>query len=314
MSGIKRSATEEMKNFSTPTSLPATSLIIPSCNRPDLLLKAVESILQGDELPTELIIIDQSNTLHPTLSTRITDRACEIRYLWTKSVGASRARNAGIAAAQHDILVFVDDDVMVTPAWFGSLTRALLKAGAKDVVTGQVRPAEAEMPDGFAPSTKVSESPAVYVGRVGTDVLYTNNMAILRSTIDDVGDFDIRLGPGAPFSNAEDNDLGFRLLEAGYRIVYVPEAVVYHRAWRSKRDYLPLRWSYGRGQGAYYAKHLSLRDHYMLRRMVRHIGRYVLGFPRRLWGQRHLAYGDVVFVLGLLSGASEWLLTQRKIQ
>jgi GT2 family glycosyltransferase len=297
---------------SSPASLPASSLIIPSRNRPELLLAAVRSILQGDDIPTELIIIDQSDAPSTALATLTTDRACKIRYLWTKSVGASRARNAGIAAAQHDILVFTDDDVTVTSTWFGALIRALLCAGPRAVVTGRVLAAMAQTPGGFAPSTKADENHVVYVGRIGEDVLFSNNAAMFRSAIKEVGDFDVRLGPGGPFSTAEDNDLGFRLLEAGYRINYVPEAVLYHRPWRNERDYLPLRWSYGYGQGAYFAKHLSLRDRYMLWRMVRHIKNHLLGFVRRVWGQRHLACGDAVYVFAVLCGAAKWLLTQRR--
>ena len=296
---------------SIPASLPASSLIIPSRNRPELLLATVKSILQGDEVPSELIIIDQSDAPHPTLATLTTDRACEIRYLWTESVGTSRARNAGVATAEHDILAFTDDDMMATPTWFGSLIRAQLGAGQRGVVTGRVLPAEPIVPGGFVPSTKADLNPVVYVGRIGEDVLYSNNAAMLRSAIKEVGNFDERLGPGTPFSAAEDNDLGFRLLESGYRIIYVPEAVLYHRAWRNERDYLPLRWSYGYGQGAYYAKHLSLTDRYMLWRMVRHAKNHALGFAWQVRRQRRLAYANAIYLLGFLSGAVRWLLTQR---
>jgi GT2 family glycosyltransferase len=301
----------ETSASSISASLPATSLIIPSRKRSELLLATVKSILQGDETPSELIIIDQSDAPSTALATLTADRACKIRYLWTKSVGASRARNAGIAAAQHDILAFTDDDVTVTSTWFGALIRALLCAGPRAVVTGRVLAAMAQTPGSFAPSTRADENPIVYAGRIGEDVLFSNNAAMFRSAIKEVGDFDVRLGPGGPFSTAEDNDLGFRLLEAGYRINYVPEAVVYHRAWRNERDYLPLRWSYGYGQGAYFAKHLSLKDRYMLWRMIRQIKNHALGLTRRIWRQPPLAYGHAVYILGFLSGTIRWLLTQR---
>ena len=293
-------------------SLPPTSLVICSRNRPKLLLETVESVLQGQEVPTELIIIDQSDVSHPTLETFTTNRPCEVRYLWTCSVGVGRARNAGITAAQYEILAFTDDDMSATPAWFGSLVRALLEAGRRAVVTGQVLPGDMEVPGSFVPSTKSHEALVVYEGRVGKDVLWTGNMALYRSAVETVGFFDERLGPGSRFPASEDNDFGFRLLEAGYHIVYMPEAILYHRAWRSKHDYLPLRWNYGRGQGAYYAKYLSLRDHYILRRMCWHMLSSMFRFVRRLPCQRRLAYGDAVFVLGMLSGAVQWLLTQRR--
>jgi hypothetical protein len=101
------------------------------------------------------------------------------------------------------------------------------------------------------------------------------------------------------------------LLEAGYRIAYVPEAVLYHRAWRSERDYLRMRWIYGRGKGGFYGKYLSLRDSYILRRMAWDIGHRVFGFPLRLWSQPRLAYGDPAYIFGILVGATQWLLTHR---
>ena len=111
----------------------------------------------------------------------------------------------------------------------------------------------------------------VYHGRIYKDVLYSGNMALYRTAIDEVGNFDECLGPGTHFPAAEDNDLGFRLLEAGYCIRYVPEAILYHHAWRSQSQVLQLRWAYARGQGAFYAKHLRMGDLYMLRRMLRHL-------------------------------------------
>jgi GT2 family glycosyltransferase len=292
--------------------LPLTSLIIGSRNRPQMLLETVESVMRGDEVPAELIIIDQSDVPHPTLPTFKHDRACGIRYLWTHSVGVSRARNAGAAAARHDILVGIDDDMLVLSSWFGTLVRALVDAGPGAIVTGKVLPTDPEAPGGFAPTVVVNEAAAVYEGRIGKDVLPSCHMALYRAAFHDVGGFDERLGPGAPFPSADDNDFGFRLLEAGYRIVYVPGAVVYHRAWRSRQDYLRMRWIYGRGKGGFYGKHLSLSDPYMLRRLVWDISHRVFGFPLRLWKQPRLAYGDPVYVFGILFALAQWLLHQRR--
>jgi GT2 family glycosyltransferase len=204
-------------------------------------------------VPNEIVVVDQSDALQSTLARLATDRSCEIRYLWTQSVGLSRGNNTGIASSRNDILVFTHDDVLVTPSWYLTLVQTLVEAGRRAVVTGQVLPTPQEQTGSFVQTVRVSDVPALYKGRIGTDVLIPFNMAMYRSAVDEIGDFDERLGPGTSFPAAEDNDYGFRLLEAGYRIIYVPDALLYHRAWRSKRDYLPLRWSYGRGQGAFYA-------------------------------------------------------------
>ena len=292
-------------------SLPPASLVICSRDRPQLLAETVESVLRGDEVPAELVIVDQSDVPHPILASLTSDRSCEIRYLWTRSGGLSRARNTGIAAARHAILAIIDDDMFVTPAWFGSLIRALLNAGERAVVTGRVLPTRAEVPGGFVPAFVPSEVPAIYKGRIGTDVLAGGHMAAYRSVFDTVGGFDERLGAGADFPAADDNDLGFRLLEAGHRIIYAPEAVLYHRAWRGKGEYLQMRWSYGRGKGGYYTKHLNLKDRYMLRRMTWDILYRIFRFPFMICVDPRRACGDVVYIAGIFSGATQWVLTRQ---
>src|SRR5438105_4064106 len=129
-----------------------SSLIIPSRNRPKLLAETVQSVLQGDEVPTEIIIVDQSDAPNPVLENLATDRPCHVRYLWRTTPGVSRARNEGVAAAMHNVIVMIDDDVLVTPSWFGAITKALVDFGPDCVVTGQVLPAQANNSDGFEPS------------------------------------------------------------------------------------------------------------------------------------------------------------------
>jgi GT2 family glycosyltransferase len=154
------------------------------------------------------------------------------------------------------------------------------------------------------------ETPRIYRGHVNEDILLVLNMAIHRSALMAVGGFDERLGPGTAFPGAEDNDLGLRLLEAGYAIRYVPEAVVIHRAWRPTEEYLTLRWSYGVAQGAFYAKHCRLRDGYMAGRMYGDVARHLRRFPARLrWRDRAGLAHDLVYTSGLLYGAARWRLT-----
>jgi GT2 family glycosyltransferase len=286
-------------------------LIIPTRNRPDFLTDLVESILEGDNVPSEIVVVDQSDQPHPMLPTLTTDCQCEVRYLEVDTVGSGEARNVGIRAARHDILAFCDDDMLAEAEWYGSLISAVVEAGPGTVVTGRVPPAPAGEDGYFAPSTIVDEKSVIYEGRVYDDVLFTGNMAMHRSTLERVGMFDERLGPGARFPCSDDNDYGFRLLEAGYRIKYVPGATLYHLSWRGKHEYVPLYWRYGRGQGAYYAKHLDLRDRYMLGRLSSHIRSCLGSASRRIFAEPRLALGDLAYALGTLAGALEWTLTQR---
>jgi len=291
--------------------LPPTSLIIPSRGRPELLLATVQSILAGDEVPSELIVVDHSDNAQPALAALTTARDCRFRYEWSTERGVSRGRNQGIQLAQHEILVFVDDDVLVSRPWFGALVRALARSGPMNVVIGQIQPVAGETPDQFVPSAKTDQAPIVYAGRLDKDVLYTSNTALYRSALAQVGVFDERLGPGTGFNGSEDSDLGFRLLEAGYCIRYEPAALMFHRAWRGEADYLPTRWNYGVGRGAFYAKYFGSPDGHMRRRLRRDIQQHLLAALYYLLSDRRRALGDVALASGLVVGAARWRLARK---
>jgi O-antigen biosynthesis protein len=285
------------------------TVIISSRNRPVLLLDTVHSVLAGNDLPREIVVIDQSDTPHPALASHTGAPGCPVVYRWVGGRGASLARNTGAHAARHEVLVFLDDDMLVAPEWLAALVDALVAEGPRAAVTGQVAPATE---DAAAPSTKVDPAPAVYEGRTARDILYTGNMAIHRDTFAAIGGFDERLGPGTPFPAAEDNDFGFRLLEAGHRICYVPTAIVYHRDWRSPRDLLALRGQYGRGQGAFYAKYLSLRDPHMLGRLLKDVALGLRALPLTALRDPGAASGEARYVAGMLSGAAGWVRRHRR--
>jgi GT2 family glycosyltransferase len=253
------SFTDEKQQQAAGASLVPASLLICSRNRPQLLWDTIRSVLAGDEIPAEIVIVDQSDTPDPTLSNFRPQQNCLFRYVWSERKGVSLGRNLAISTATHPILVITDDDMLVAPDWFGALMHTLMNHGEWSLVTGQVLASEETTGQGYAPSIRADNRSMVYKGRVGRDILLTGNMIIYRSAFDRVGAFDPRLGPGTLYPAAEDSDLGYRLLEAGYQIIYEPRAVTYHRTWRSEDEFLWLQWKYGCGQGGYYAKYSALR-------------------------------------------------------
>lgn len=288
------------------TVLPDTSVVLCTRDRPALAAGMVASVLAGRAVPAELVIVDQSAAPDPSLESLKSENGCRCRYVHSSSRGLSRARNEGARLAGHPILVFSDDDTLADPAWLELLVRALRDSTPETVVTGRVMAAPPEAPGGYAPAVRTETAPRVYRGRVDYDPLSVN-MALRGRAFQAVGGFDPRLGAGTRFPAAEDNDFGFRLLEAGYAIRYVPEAVLLHRAWRDGRSYRTVRWGYGRGQGAFFAKHASLRDPFVLRRMVGRLARVAARIPRRMVRRRDLARGDVAYLFGAISGFTEWL-------
>ena len=285
-----------------------TSLVISSRERHDFLRAVTESVLAGDRRPDDLVVIDQSPTVNEAMLRLAEAYPDVLHYYRSNGRGSSSGRKEGITRAKGEWLTFLDDDVVVPRDWFRRMEDAAFAAGPRSLVTGKVVAGDDERRGAFAPSLSLSDERVVHRGRPGRDVLSSGNMAIHRQAFEEIGLFDARLGVGSRYPSSEDNDLGFRLLEAGYKIIYDPSIVVVHRAWRRPRDLLPLRWRYGRGQGAYFAKHASLRDPYMLRRFRDDLWRHVRRAPRR--GRENLRNGvaDIVYGSALVVGAVQWLI------
>jgi GT2 family glycosyltransferase len=287
-------------------TLPA-SVIIPSRGRPDLLADTVASILAGDEVPSEIVVVDQSVAENRHLA----EAASTVRYVHRPDlVGVSAARNEACAVAREPVLVFTDDDVLVESDWLRTVVQSVLDEPSV-LVSGRVLPSETDRTDGFAPSCIESDEPRTYEGRVWDDVLFSNNMAFARDVYVELGPFDERLGVGAPYRAATDNDYGFRALERGYRVRYLPEAVVHHRAFRPLSEYPKVMWNYGVGQGATLTKHASVRDRYSLHRLVSSVSRRSSAAVRMRSESRYLALGEAAYALGLLYGSARWLLVER---
>lgn len=276
------------------------SLVIPTRNRPDALRSAISAIGDGTHLPAQIVIAEQGPVPTPGLSTH---PSVELTHLHLDSVGLSRGRNAGIAACDHEIIAFLDDDMLVEPGWLGAIHEALVRAGERGVVTGRIIAVEIEQ--GHVPSCSPWTESAVFEGRQYADPLQPGCMAIRRSLLDEIGDFDVRLGAGSTYPSAEDNDFGHRLLDAGCRIHLVADAVATHDGARSGRELWALDWAYGRGQGAFYAKHDRPRDRHTRERLRRN-ARYRIDSVRGVLRGRTHGLHDLVYLVAMVTGYVSW--------
>jgi glycosyltransferase involved in cell wall biosynthesis len=80
------------------------SVIIPTHNRPQYLLQAVESVLAQTNVSFEILIVDDGNISLPSFSDG------HIKILSNNQQGPVAARNLGAADARGDYIAFLDDD------------------------------------------------------------------------------------------------------------------------------------------------------------------------------------------------------------
>src|SRR5579872_4309224 len=95
------------------------SVVVPTRNRPKDIETLLPSIAGQTRLPDELIIVDQSKSdethvlTADIMESRLAERCV---YVHSSGIrGVSAARNVGIACASGDIVLFLDDDVILSP-------------------------------------------------------------------------------------------------------------------------------------------------------------------------------------------------------
>lgn len=298
----------------SPAPLDATVLVC-SRDRPDFLVDAVQSVLAGARVPAELLVVDQSAVRNARVEGIGSVHGCTVRYLYSATRGLSRARNLGLRGASNELVAMLDDDMLVEAHWLERLLEGAEAAGPRGLASGRVLAAPSEEGGRVPESALVTRAEAgTFRGRQPNDVMPGANVAVRRTLVLELGGYDERLGAGTRFSAADDNDMGFRLLEAGCELRHVPEAVAFHRPWRSGGERLRLHWRYGRGKGAFYAKHLHLSDRFMLRRLAADLGsrarRAAKAVPRR----PRTVVREAVSVAGILSGALSWTIRERVLR
>ena len=228
----------------------------------------------------ELIVVDNASTD----ATAAVIAACAAKHSGVRTVvearlGLSHARNAALAAARGDILVFTDDDVRPSPDWLDEIFREFARDPLLGLLGGRVLLAHERLqPVSYQPSTERRE----FVFPASGSFVIGASMAFRREVFERVGGFDTRLGAGKYFAGAEELDLFYRALKAGYRQLYAPNIIVHHDHGRTQIEQVcHMEFSYGKGLSAHLVKHVLRGDAVALRRLIR----LLLSLPQR-W-RRH---------------------------
>ena len=290
----------------------AVTVVVCTRNRPALLHDTLRSVLAHPPVPEELIIVDQGDTPDAGIAAMGSVAGCRVVHLPSTTRGLSRARNIGLHAASHAVVVLLDDDMLVEDGWLAPLVEAV-GGSPGTVATGRVLAAPPE--DGAAPVPPAAlvehTEPSVARGPQPRDVMPGANVAVHREQVLALGGYDERLGAGTRFGAADDNDMGHRLLRAGAEIRHEPRSVVLHRAWRARPELRRLRWAYGRGKGAFYAKHLQLRDRWIAQRLARDVARRAKRALTALPRAPRTTAAELFTIAAILAGAAEWLVRER---
>lgn len=224
------------------------SIVVCIYNRGLQALDCLESLLRLEGGEFEMVLVDDGSTDdtpeqlerfragHPQAAINI------VRL--EQNRGVSGARNAGVQAARGEFVLFTDSDCTVDPGWLGEMLAAFTAPQVAAVAGAVVNPA----PQNWAERAYVGTS-RIHRSSVQQRRLTGCNMAFRRGVLRE-HPFD----PALTYYCDED-DVAQRLLYAGYRLGFAPDAVVEHRHAVTFRSYLRQGYRQGRGAARFWYKH-----------------------------------------------------------
>lgn len=172
--------------------------------------------------------------------------------------GLSRARNAALGAVEpDDVVAYVDDDAVISDTWADAMTRKWSSAEEHVAAVGGpikplfLTPRPRWLSDALLGGLSILDNGSHELALDGrSQLLYGANLSVRARHASSVGGFDVRRGPlGYGPGFGDDIEFQHRLADAGFTILYDPEAWVSHRiaeARLTRRGMLRRRYAQGR--------------------------------------------------------------------
>lgn len=309
-------------------SAPSISVIIATYARGELLAECLAHLArQPFQSGDEVLVVDNGS---PEETARAVQRSqasfpVPLWLMHEPRAGKTHALARALSAARGDVFAFLDDDVNVDARWLAVVREAMRDEtiglmGGRIVprweagVPGWVRSLPAEHARLGAPLGLLDYPPDVV--DLGPRTALGSNMAARREAVEAVGGFSLELGKlRGTLLSGEDHDFCLRVQQAGFRAVYVPEAVVHHwvPASRARVSYF-LQWFYWSGITNAVLDARSGRTGAKAYRMSAYLARSAAtaaaaSLAQLLAGRRAAALNralDVAFAIGYLREQALW--------
>jgi len=231
------------------TSLPI-SIVIPTYCREQVLLDTIDYLLILQPAASEIMVLDQTENHEPSTELRLQELAenGSIRWLKFDQPSIPKTMNRGLLEANHDIVLFLDDDIrpeadLLSAHFTAHQTHNNVLVAGRVIQPWQEGEDYSEY-DSFHFACLKSSWIKEFMG---------GNFSIRRETALSLGGFDENFVRVAYRFEAE---FAHRFLEAGNRIFFEPRACLHHLkaedgGTRTFGDYLAT-WKPDHAVGAYY--------------------------------------------------------------
>ena len=202
---------------------PTVSVCISHCDRGDLLLRAIESIMSQTYPCQEIIVVDE-HSLAVLSELEARDSSPTVNVIRQKKSYIGASRNKGLAAVTSDYVMFMDDDNEAKPDELDMFVKAVSGSGA-DILTCLSEVFSGERPQ----ESLIDLQHALFVGSNRASALFTNpygdsNMFANVKKIRELGGFSEYYRVGR-----DDHEFFVRATNAGLIVKLLPVPLYYYR-------------------------------------------------------------------------------------
>lgn len=210
-----------------PVDRSRVTVVLPTYNRKESLKRCLAALLLCDPggSRVDVLVVDDGSGDGTAEMVRALNAGNSgpftFRCLSQPNQGQAVARNTGLAAANTDLVLFIDDDCVPDPAWLRSLVETDWESGIGGA-GGKIVAAERDnWVSRYCRYIRFNDFPSHQWKQL--KFINTANCAYRRSALLAVRGMERHLSGGG-----EDLDLSWRVMLLGYRLEYRPEAVVHH--------------------------------------------------------------------------------------
>lgn len=228
----------------TTQDVPQLSVIITVFNGRPYITRQLESIAAQDPpFPWEVIVVDNGSTdASQQMVASFSDRLPTLRIVQEHQRGKAYALNRGVAEAQGEALVLLDQDDEIAAGYFEAMQKALEQfdlVGAR-VDRESINPPWARYQGGQTDGL---------CRRTGCPDFSIGAALGARAEVARAVGFDPSVGV------SEDIDFCWRAQEQGYRLGFVPDAVLHYRQRASAKAAFRQGYTYGLAEVAMYIRY-----------------------------------------------------------
>jgi cellulose synthase/poly-beta-1,6-N-acetylglucosamine synthase-like glycosyltransferase len=215
---------------------PSVSIIVPVFNAARRIAACLEAIC-GQAAPwnAEILVVNDGSSDN---TTEVVRRFPQVRLIHQSNAGPAAARNRGAFEAGGAIIVFTDDDCVPAPGWLNAMLTPFDDAGIV-ASKGVYRTRQKELVARFV-QTEYEDRYRLMKKSDSIDFVDTYSAAFRRDRFLELNGFD----PQFPLACAEDAELSYRMAARGWKMKFVPDAVVYHTHPQTLSEYLRKKYKF----------------------------------------------------------------------